>query len=104
MESYKSYIDGHAISCAPLPTFNKGYRHKDDGHLALCGLPIQGSGQPTHDFKRVRVSGKVTAEKFFYLGKNFEYFDGKLSLTKFLLDIHKTYSKDIKVQIDSKLR
>lgn len=101
MESYKSYIDGHAIPCLPLPTFN---RYNNASMNALIALPIQGSGQPTHDFKRVVVAGKVETQRLFYLGKGFEYYDGKLSLTKFLLDLHNTCPEGIKVSIDSKLR
>lgn len=104
MISYPSYIDGHSISCKPLPTWNDTGVYKKDAQQMerLIKLPIQGSGQPTHTHKTLNVwaGGKhIEKDRVFYLGKNFEYYDGQMSLTQVLL-IHRQLSEtEIKVQI-----
>lgn len=101
MKSYPSYIDGHPISCKPLPTEKN---ESAAAFIRLIKLPIQGAGQPTHSQKTLNVwidGTHVEKDRVFYIGKNFEYFDGRQSLTDVLLLHHKISPEKVKVQITS---
>lgn len=109
MKSYPSLIDGHPISCVPLPTWvDTGKTDRRGTMEKLIALHIQGSGQPTHMVKTLNVwktnpaNGERTQlekNRKFYLGKNFEYYDGQISLTSVLLAQHKISSEYLTVEI-----
>lgn len=78
MDAYKSYIDGHLISCKPFPG-DGGESLKN--LLPLIRRPMQGTGFGMPLTKTVEVNGD---QQVFTL-QGLEYFNGKLSLTNYLL-------------------
>ena len=92
MKSYPSYIDGHPIPCQNLPTMN---RDTDAAFVSLIKQPIQISARGAEQMPRTK---EVIVNDFtltFTLGKQNEYWNGKKSLTEYLL----SFKRNAKVTI-----
>lgn len=94
MKSYKSYIDGHEISCVPLP--GAGYtRPANDQVNELRNRSMQGSVNAQElmaETKTVEVNGKA---KIFYK-QGFEYFCLGLPLMDYLFSVK--YLSEISIE------
>lgn len=76
MESYKSALDGHAISCKP---FSKKLE-------SLIKLPIQGSKNAHSTMPKAKAVKVNDVTRIFTLDqKKFEYYNNGQSLTEYLL-------------------
>ena len=93
MKSYPSYIDGHPIPCQNLPTMKYD---TNAAFVSLINRPIQISARGAEQMprtKEVTVNDNFTLT--FTLGKQNEYWNGKKSLTEYLL----SFKRNAKVTI-----